>query len=139
MRLVSLSLLVLFSTPTLRSADWPQFRGPDGQGHSDAKGIPIEWSEKKNITWKAAVPGQGYSSPVIAGNQVWMTSAEEEGKSLHAVCLDKTTGKLVHDVQVLTTKDAGPRHRGDAGPRHRGDAGPRHRGDAGRTYAQPRV
>ncbi|MDP6035652.1 MAG: PQQ-binding-like beta-propeller repeat protein, partial [Verrucomicrobiota bacterium] len=67
--------------------------------------------EEKNITWKSAVPGQGYSSPVIAGNQIWMTSAEEKGKSLHAVCLNKTTGKLLHDVEVLRTEDAGPKHR----------------------------
>ena len=111
MRFISLSLLILLSSPTLRSADWPQFRGPDGQGHSDAKDIPVLWSEDKNITWKSAVPGQGWSSPVIAGNQIWMTSAEEKGKSLHAVCLDKTTGKLLYDIEVLTTKDAGPRHK----------------------------
>ncbi len=99
-------LAVVYST-----ADWPQFRGPDGQGHSDQKGIPIHWEEGKNITWKTAVPGQGWSSPVIAGNQVWMTSADAEGKSLHAVCIDKTSGKLLHNVEVLTPGDAGPRHR----------------------------
>ena len=91
--------------------DWPQFRGPDGQGHSDAKGIPIVWSEEKNITWKSAVPGQGYSSPVIAGNQIWLTSSQEGGKSLHAVCLDKVTGNLLHDVEVLRTEDVGSKHR----------------------------
>ena len=111
MRLITLPLLVFLSTSTLHSADWPQFRGPDGQGHSNAKGIPIEWSEGKNIAWKSKVPGQGWSSPVIAGNQIWMTSAEDKGKSLHAVCLNKTTGKLLYDVEVLTTKDAGPRHK----------------------------
>lgn len=111
MRLITLSLLIFFSSPDLRSADWPQFRGPDGQGHSEAKGIPVQWSEEKNITWKTAVPGQGYSSPVIAGNQIWMTSSQEGGKSLHAVCLDKITGKLLHDVEVLGTEDAGPKHR----------------------------
>jgi len=111
MRFILLPLLIFPSSSALWSADWPQFRGPDGQGHSDAKGIPIEWSEKKNITWKSAVPGQGYSSPVIAGNQIWMTSSQAGGKSLHAVCLDKTTGKLLHDTEVLRTEDAGPKHR----------------------------
>ena len=111
MRLITLPLLVFLSTSTLHSSDWPQFRGPDGQGHSNAKGIPIEWSEEKNITWKSAVPGQGWSSPVIAGNQIWMTSTEDKGKSLHAVCLNKITGKLLYDIEVLTTKDAGHRHK----------------------------
>ena len=93
------------------TADWPQFRGPDGQGHSNEKGVPIHWAEDRNITWKSAVPGQGWSSPVIASNQVWMSSAEAEGRSLHAVCIDKTNGKLLYDVEVLTTREAGPRHR----------------------------
>ena len=70
MRLITSPLLIALSSTTLWSADWPQFRGPDGQGHSDAKNIPIEWSETKNITWKVPVPGRGYSSLVIAGNQI---------------------------------------------------------------------
>ena len=111
MRLVTVSILISLFSPALCSADWPQFRGPDGQGHSDATGIPIVWSEEKNITWKSAVPGQGYSSPVIAGNQIWLTSSQEGGKSLHAVCLDKVTGKLMHDVEVLRAKDVGSKHR----------------------------
>ncbi|MBC8245089.1 MAG: PQQ-binding-like beta-propeller repeat protein [Verrucomicrobia bacterium] len=107
-----LHFLLLFLLATARlEADWPQFRGPDGQGHSDQKDVPIRWAEGKNVTWKSAVPGQGWSSPVIAGNQVWMTSAKAGGKSLHAVCFDKTRGALLHDVEVLTTEDAGPRHR----------------------------
>ena len=93
------------------TADWPQFRGPDGQGHSNEKGVPIHWAEDRNITWKSAVPGQGWSSPVIAANQVWMSSAEAEGRSLHAICIDKTNGKMLYDVEVLTTREAGPRHR----------------------------
>ncbi len=93
------------------SADWPQFRGPDGQGHSDQEGLPIDWGEKKNVTWKSAVPGEGWSSPVIQGDQIWMTSSLNAGKSLHAVCLDKASGRLLHDVEVLQTDDPGPRHK----------------------------
>ena len=103
-------LFFLISTTQL-VADWPQFRGPDGQGHSKEKGVPIQWAEDRNITWKSAVPGQGWSSPVIASNQVWMTAAEAEGKSLHAVCIDKTSGALLCNIEVLTPKDSGPRHR----------------------------
>ena len=109
-RTLPFCLLVIFSAGRL-SADWPQFRGPDGQGHSDQEGVPIHWSEEKNIAWKSAVPGEGYSSPVIAGSQIWMTSAENEGKSLRAVCFDKISGKLLHNVEVLTPTEAGPRHK----------------------------
>ena len=58
-----------------------------------------------------AVPGKGFSSPVIFNKQIWMTSAENEGKSLHAICLDRTSGKLIYNIKVITTEDAGPRHR----------------------------
>ena len=97
--------------PCFMKADWPQFRGPDGQGHSKSKNVPLEWSDEKNVKWKMAVPGKGFSSPVIFNQQIWMTSAENEGKSLHAICLDKTSGKLIHNIKVITTDDAGPRHR----------------------------
>lgn len=96
---------------TAASLPWPQFRGPDGQGHSSAKNIPVEWSESKNVTWKMPVPGEGWSSPVIGAGQIWMTSSQEGGKSLYAVCLDLKTGKLLHNVKVLTTTDPGPKHR----------------------------
>ena len=108
-RILPFCLLVFLFEGRL-SADWPQFRGPDGQGHSDEQGIPVHWSEEKNVTWKSAVPGKGLSSPVIAGNQVWMTSAENEGKSLRAICLDKTSGQRLHNIEVLTPEDVGPRH-----------------------------
>ena len=106
-----LTYLAFLSGVDCLRGDWPQFRGPDGQGHSDQTGIPIHWKEGENITWKTAVPGQGWSSPVIAGDQVWMTSAEVDGKSLHAICIDKRSGKLLHNVEVLTPQDAGPLHR----------------------------
>ena len=99
---------------TAASLPWPQFRGPDGQGHSSAKNIPVEWSESKNVTWKMPVPGEGWSSPVIGAGQIWMTSSQEGGKSLYAVCLDLKTGKLLHNVKVLTTTDPGPKHRFNA-------------------------
>ena len=55
--------------------EWPQFRGPDGQGHASTTGLPTTWSETENIVWKSAVPGEGHSSPVISGDQIWLTTA----------------------------------------------------------------
>ena len=81
--------------------EWPQFRGPRGDGHSDATGVPLKWSETENIVWKTAVPGKGYSSPVIGGNSIWMTTATEKDRSLRAVCVDRKTGKILHDVEIF--------------------------------------
>jgi outer membrane protein assembly factor BamB len=108
-RTLPFCLFVFFFAGRL-SADWPQFRGPDGQGHSNQEGVPIQWSEEQNVAWKSAVPGDGLSSPVIVGNQVWLTSAEDGGKSLRAICLDKTNGQLLLNVVVLETNDPGPKH-----------------------------
>lgn len=102
-------VFLLLVTPSM-SAEWPQFRGPDGQGHSDAEGIPLDWSEEESVTWKTEIPGEGWSSPVIWGNQIWMTSAASDGKSLHAICVEKTSGRLLHDVEVLRPADSGPKH-----------------------------
>ncbi len=110
MRSTTLYLLASLFCSCNLLADWPQFRGPDGQGHSNAEGIPLQWSETENIAWKTAIPGEGWSSPVIYGNQVWMTSAHQKGLSLHVVCVDRSSGKVLHDIEVLATPDAGPRH-----------------------------
>jgi outer membrane protein assembly factor BamB len=113
MRHVTVSLLLtslLLWSPSDCWAQWPQFRGPDGQGHSNEKRVPLKWSETESIAWKTAVPGSGWSSPVIASGQIWLTSAHDGGKSLHAVCLDQKSGKLLFDVEVLTTDNVGPKH-----------------------------
>ena len=111
MRINSPCLLIVFLLSSTLSADWPQFRGPDGQGHSDAQGLPLDWSEAKNVAWKTPIPGKGWSSPVISGNQIWMTAATAEGKSLHAVCVDRTSGRLLHDRVVLQTSEPGRHHK----------------------------
>ncbi|MCX7826767.1 MAG: PQQ-binding-like beta-propeller repeat protein, partial [Verrucomicrobiae bacterium] len=81
--------------------NWPQFRGPDGQGHSNATGLPVTWSEKENIKWKTAIHDRGWSSPVIWGNQIWLTTATEDGKQLFARCVDRESGKIIHDLKLF--------------------------------------
>lgn len=66
-------LLLVFALGTARGADWSQFRGPGGLGISEEKGLPIEWSSSKNIVWKTPLPGPGTSSPVTAGNRIFLT------------------------------------------------------------------
>jgi outer membrane protein assembly factor BamB len=108
--LAALSLF-LASAPRLAADAWPQFRGPAQQGHSDAKGVPLTWSETERVKWKTALPGEGWSSPVVADGQVWMTTALDEGRSLRALCADLATGKLIHDIEVFRPTSIPPKHR----------------------------
>ncbi|MCP5116247.1 MAG: hypothetical protein GY953_35920, partial [bacterium] len=84
-------------------ANWPQFRGPKGDGHAppSVKNVPAEWSEEKNVAWKTAIPGRAWSSPAIWGDQVWVTNATEDGKKMSALCLNRASGKIVHDLLLF--------------------------------------
>jgi outer membrane protein assembly factor BamB len=90
------------------AAEWPQFRGPDGQGHSSERGLPLEWSETTNVAWKAPVPGRGWSSPVVANGRVWLTSATavKRDTSLRLMAFDLETGRSVLDVEVFKSPGA---------------------------------
>lgn len=92
------------------NGDWTEFRGPTGQGHSPAVGLPVTWSETENIAWKVAIPGQGWSSPVIRGEQIWLTAADDDQKTLRALCLDRKSGDIRHNVVISTPADLGPIH-----------------------------
>ncbi|MEZ6070621.1 MAG: hypothetical protein R3C10_10180 [Pirellulales bacterium] len=76
------------------AGNWSQFRGPDGEGHAAAERLPLNWSENENVVWKTAIHDRGWSSPVIWGDQVWLTTATRDGHELFAVCLDRATGAL---------------------------------------------
>jgi outer membrane protein assembly factor BamB len=102
-------LLLPFSLAA--GADWPQFRGPDGQGRGDVRNLPAEWSEQSgNIVWKAAIPGLGWSSPVVQGHELRITTADDEGRSLRAVCLDVRDGRELRDVEVFHQEKPGAVH-----------------------------
>lgn len=103
--IVACIVLSLGSKITSAQENWPEFRGPTQQGHADAKNLPIEFNDHKNVTWRTPIAGRGHSSPIIWGNQLWVTTALEEGRSLHAICLDKESGEVIHDVEVFTNDD----------------------------------
>jgi outer membrane protein assembly factor BamB len=84
--------------------NWPQYRGPGGAGLSDATGLPLTWGEKENVVWKTRIHDRGWSSPVVWGNQVWLSTARADGTELFAVCVDRASGKVLHDVKVFTVK-----------------------------------
>ena len=96
-----IALLCLSSSLLASAADWPQFRGPGAEGYVPDHGYPLTWSETENVTWKVPIPGLGWSSPVVVGSQIWLTTALDEGTSLRAVCVDRASGKLLHDVEVF--------------------------------------
>ena len=84
------------------TGEWPQFRGPAGDGHSPAsETLPVAFSETGNVRWKVPIHGKGWSSPVIQGSQIWLTTATEDGTALSAVCIDRETGKPVHDRVIF--------------------------------------
>jgi len=122
---------------TLNGAEsWPQFRGPDGNGISAAKHLPQTWSQNQNIAWKTAIDGQGWSSPVLVGKRIWLTTANpvfltEEEKNerlkdakpfqrrqaniarrveLKAVEIDYESGEIIRTVDLFDVKKPGPVH-----------------------------
>ena len=107
--LSSLALSVPLCVAPLAAEDWPQFRGPDGQGHSDERSLPLDWSESRNVRWKVPVPGSGWSSPVVANGRVWLTAAidrpAERGRrqsvSLRALAFDVESGRALVDVELF--------------------------------------
>ena len=93
--------LLSVNSYSLWSQDWPQFRGPTGQGLSEAVGLPLIWSEEKNVVWKVSIPGKGWSSPVVLGNEIWLTTGVHEGQSLRALGIDFDSGGIRHNVEVF--------------------------------------
>ena len=84
-----------------KEAYWNQFRGPNGDGKSVAIDLPIEFSETQNIRWKTAIHDKGWSSPVVWGDQIWLTTAREDGSELFAICVDADSGEITHDIKVF--------------------------------------
>jgi outer membrane protein assembly factor BamB len=80
---------------------WPQFRGPDGQGTSASRNLPLTWSEATNIRWKTAIHGRAWSSPVVLDHQIWVTTATEDGRDLFVVALDVDSGKILYDLKLF--------------------------------------
>lgn len=94
----------------VHAENWPEFRGPTGQGHSSERGLPIEWSTTKNVAWKHGIAGQGWSSPIVHNGRVYLTTAvrSEAGSklSLRALCLAAAGGKLIWDSEVFGSDES---------------------------------
>ncbi len=89
-------------TGALRAENWPQFRGPNGQGHSAETGIPWRWSATENIAWKTPLPGEGWSSPIVWGDHLFVTATTDGGETCRVLALDTRTGRLRWNTVVFT-------------------------------------
>ncbi len=89
------------TVPVSAGENWPQFRGPRANGQSAALGLPVTFGEGENVRWKTPVHGKAWSSPVVWDQQIWVTTATQDGKELGAVCVDAESGRIVHDVVVF--------------------------------------
>jgi len=101
---VYLYLLLLGAGVAGAATDWPEFRGADGQGHCTATNLPTAWSSSKNVAWKTPLPGLGWSSPVVSGGRIFLTTAvsgQGKGLSLRALCVDAATGEILGNVEVF--------------------------------------
>jgi len=137
-----IAVLLLATAAPLPAAEWPQWRGPDGQGHAaDARNLPVSWrvgpagrevAEGENICWRTDLPGRAWSSPVIDGETIWLTTAIEQGLAkegppppggrkpqprsvaaavtFRAIAVERAGGRIVHDVELFTIADPQPTH-----------------------------
>jgi len=104
---VPLAVLALALAASAGASDWPAFRGPTGQGHSDEQALPVTWSDTEHVSWKAPVPGLGWSSPVVAAGRVWVTTAVpgSRGTSLRLLAYDAARGTRLLDREVFRLAD----------------------------------
>jgi outer membrane protein assembly factor BamB len=110
-RILNIVIIATLAASAGAAEEWPQFRGPAGDGHARQQGLPLTWSESENIVWKLPIAGLGWSSPVIRDEKIWLTTALDDGRSLRAVCVDAPAGKILKDVEVFQVDPPLPVHR----------------------------
>lgn len=92
---------------SLTRADWPEFRGPWGNGHvsgpgnTQPVGLPLHWSESENVSWKTPIPERGWSTPVVLDGQVWLTTATIDGHDFFALGVDARTGRILFNEKLF--------------------------------------
>jgi len=99
----------VITSAAVQAEDWPRFRGPGGDGVSAATSVPVAWAASENVAWKQPVPGAGWSSPVLAGGKLYLTTAvegENDAVSLRAMCVNANDGATVWDVEVFRPEQA---------------------------------
>jgi outer membrane protein assembly factor BamB len=103
-RQVAGAIVYTFLCVNAWASEWPEFRGPTADGISTAKNVPTQWSATEHVAWKKAIPGEGWSSPVVVDGKIYLTTAvgkDPEPISLRAMCVDASDGHVVWDTEVF--------------------------------------
>lgn len=100
-RILFFILLFAFCSSARSQENWTHLRGTNLDGHSQSKNAPVNWSDSVNINWKTEIRGLGWSSPVVFGDQIWISSATQNGEELFADCIDFNSGKIVQEVMLF--------------------------------------
>ena len=103
------ALLFGFKQVSSQEKNWTHFRGSNLNGLAVTENIPLKWDDS-NVKWKTEIHDNGYSSPVVYNNQIWVTTAKPDGKELYAVCIDFQTGKIIYDIKVFTPEEVAGKH-----------------------------
>ncbi|TWT58018.1 outer membrane biogenesis protein BamB [Thalassoglobus neptunius] len=98
---IALLSLLIGTNSSAQVREWPQFRGPTGQGVVEDVTLPTEWDESNGVVWKVDIPGLGHSSPVHDGDTIWVTTATEDGSILGAVSVDARTGSIIKNLTIF--------------------------------------
>lgn len=97
-------VLWLITCDVIRGENWPRFRGPSGQGISSETDLPVTWSKDENIKWTSDLPGQGWSSPIVFKDHIFLTAATEEGVSCRVICINRKDGSIAWSKEVHRQK-----------------------------------
>src|SRR5687768_18465015 len=97
----NLLFTLALATTTLLAENWPFWRGPTRQGISQETGLPLHWSAESNVVWKVEVPGEAWSSPIVFGDQVFVTTTTESGVNCHLLAFDLKSGKQQWNKKVF--------------------------------------
>lgn len=101
MKFTHILLALAICAPVIHAENWTRFRGPSGQGYTVESGLPTQWSADSNIQWKTTIPGNGWSSPVIWGDRVFLSTTTEQDQSCRVICVDRKSGEIEWNVEVF--------------------------------------
>ena len=109
-----LIIFFMLLLPTMSVGDWPEFRGPWGNGLATipgsrkSPGLPLNWSETENVKWKTSIPHRGWSTPVVMNNQIWLTTATLKGHDFFVICVDANSGEILFNEMLFHTDNPEP-------------------------------